>query len=524
MERALFYGLLVVASVPLVSFRYFPSEDGPAHVANAALLTMAPGSTGAEYFRVDLSHGTNLLADVVLACLLTFLSAALADKAIALLLLVAVPLSVRWCLRQIDPRAVGLSILAIPLGTGFLLYFGFYNFLLGVVLSFVALGYWLKRMRPAPSGRAAGPVFVGLAILVYVSHPLPFLALLLMLGAALLDETLAARSRGGRATRPFASFPVPVVLGLLIPLGFLVASRVGQGAEIGYTRSFGMRVLAFPVDPVLALTMLEIPFVVMSIFAIAMLGFLALKYCREDLRRSPGFPLAVVTLLLVYFFGPDSVGEGSVILPRTELYLLVLVLFAAASLSLPRWATTVAVVLGSVATIGLAMVRYPAHAEHDAEIREYLSGAPVVKPGSTVLPLWAVDLESGLKPGGRRVRPLIERAGYLTADRGVVDLHHFPGYLTIFPIQFAPGYGILESGRDDRRSFRLGADLVDVQHYERLGHGRIDYVWLWGRVAADTMLRAEPLSRQLFQILEDDYDLVYRSEARGFLEVYARAD
>lgn len=531
MERTLFAGLLAVAAIPLLAFGYFPSEDGPAHVANATVLFSSPASITAEYYDIDVSSGTNLLADVLLAGMLTFLSAAVADRAMALLLLVAMPLSVRWCLRQIDPDAAWMSILVIPLGGGFLLYFGLYSFLLGAILSFVGFGFWLKLIRSVPRDRIAGAAFVGIAPLVYLSHPLPFLALLLLVGATILDAALTrARTRGGRIIG--ASAPLLLSGALLavavVTIVFHLVFGAGRSMDIGYSRSFVTRIAAFPLDPVLALTALEIPFALMSTGAIALIGGVALVRGWASASKAPGFPLAVLALGIIYFLGPDSVGEGSMILPRTELYLLVLMLFAAAGQRLPRRAATTAIALTSLATLGLTVVRFPVHSEEDALIREYLSGADAVAPGSTVLPLWATEQTSSSGAVGRRVRPLIERAGYLASGRGAVDLHHFPGHLTIFPIRFAPGYGIgmpsSAVGETDRDSFELGPHVVDLENYETSGPGRVDYVWLWGRVSADSARMAQPRTRQILRFLENHYDLVHVSSPGGLLEVYARAD
>lgn len=523
-ERALFAALLAVATIPLLAFGYFPSEDGPAHVANAALLFSSPASLAAEYYEIDLSSGTNLLADLLLAGLLTSLSAALADRTMALLLLVGLPLSVRWCLRQVDRDAAWMSILSIPFGTGFLLYFGFYNFLLGVVLSFVAFGFWLRLLRPSRHP-VVGIAFAGTAALAYLSHPFPVLALLLLIGATLIDRTaVRLQTRPAMGIRNF----IPLLGGSLavaVAAAFVVVLSLGgsQGFDIRYTRSLSTRIAAFPLDAVLSLTVLEIPFVLMCFGAIALLGVALVLGGRGRLSKAPGLFLAIVVLVVLYLFGPDAIGEGALILPRIALYLPVVVLLASAGCRVSPRLAAAAIALASVSVVGLTVVRFSVHGEEDGRIREYLSGARVVEPGSTVLPLWAVDL-SGSDDVGRRVRPLIERAGYLVPELGAVDLHHFPGHLKIFTVRFAPGYAMGNPASETGgRSFQLGPDVVDPERYQEAGPGRIDYVWLWGRAIADSASISHPRARKVLRYIEDNYRLVHVSSPEGLLEVYQRA-
>lgn len=522
----LLLGLLFVAAAPFLLFHYVPVEDGPAHVANGAILSNHGSAAFSEYFDIDFSQGTNLLADLLMGGLLAFLSAALADKAMALFLVAGIPLAARWCLRLLDPDAAWMAILVIPLSGGFLLYFGFYNFLLGVALSLFAFGFWLKHIRSGRAGARAWAGLAGLFFLVFLSHPLPFLALLLMLAAAVLDEWLNVGQRGTASLRMLAPGVLPIVTASVIPLLLLVGFGAERSTAIGYSRAFLVRILAFPLDPVQALTYAEIPFVLVYMVVVGLLGLVALLRWRNGVPRAPGFPIAVLLLFLLYFFGPDSVGKGSFILPRTELYLVVLLLFAAARQSIPRSVRTTSVVLGSVAIAGLAIVRLPVHSQIDAEIREYLSGTPVLRPGSTVLPLWGVEHERGFGAGGQRMQPLRERAGYLTAMRGAVDLRHFPGYEDIFPINFAPGYGIKEYApvADRYRDlFDLGPYVLDLAEYDRSGNGRIDYVWLWNRAATDSAVLAEPRSVQVLRQLQEHFDLVHVSSG-GRLEVFARKE
>lgn len=517
-ERVLFWSLLALSALPTLIFEYFPSQDGPAHVGNGAVISHSGSPIFAEYFEVALSQGTNLLADMGLAGLLPFVSAPLADKVMALLLLVGLPLAVRFCLRQLDPVAAWLSILAIPLGAGLFVYYGFYNFLLGVIASFFAFGFWLRRMKPGRARPADWVVFTLLIALVYLSHPLPLLALLVMVGAAITDE-VHTESGWTSFTSLFLRRFAPVLLVAVIPLGSLIAFGSSRSTEILYVGSPVGRLAKFLFAPIMALSGSEIPFAVLPAAAIGLLCATILRHDRRAIKEAFGFLIAVGVLAGLYFMVPNAIGEGTLIPPRVALYLVVFALFWLAGRHTPPWAKVTALVVGSVAVAGLAVVRIPIHADLNAEIAEYLSGQTVVEPGSTVLPLWGVEPQAA---AGGRVVPR-HMSAYLMATGEIVDLHHFVAQLSISPVRFRNGYRLrdLSPSSDFGDLLILGPDLVDFDEYVSNGPGRIDYIWMWRQADADPATRREPSVQALSRLLDDDYELLFVS-SRGLLEVYGQ--
>jgi hypothetical protein len=358
-------------------------------------------------------------------------------------------------------------------------------------------------------------VFALLMGLTYVSHPLPLLALLLLIGAAVADELFEQADRS-RFIRRFAWRVGPVFVVALIPLALLVAFGSSRDTDIAYYGSPIGRLARLLFDPVLALTGAEIPFAVMFAMAAGLLGFTALFHSGRSSGSSPGFLAAIGILFVVYFAAPKEIGEGSIIPSRVALYIMLSGLFWLATQSAPRWVMVTAVVLGVVAVVGITVVRIPVHADLNTDIREYVSGQAVVDPNSTVLAVWGVEPE-----GGGRVAPRHPN-GYLMGDGELVDLGHFMGVLSISPVRFRDEFQMTEFlPPSNRRALILGPDLVDVGEFARRGPGRIDFIWLWDRAAAGVDVADEPAVERLFALLEDDYDLAFVS-ARGLLEVYER--
>lgn len=522
-ERLVFYGLLMVSLILVLVFEHLPTEDGPLHVANAAVFLHSEEPVFDEHYEFDLVLVPNMLADLGLAAMLTVMSPALALKLVGFLLAAGFPLAVRWWLGALNPQMVWLATLSIPLAQGRLFYFGFLNFSLGVVLVVLTAGFWLHFIR----GRSGGKLrWVGLTLLialVYLSHPMPFLALLLILGASVLDDALRAREERGAFWSALVRGLAPVLAVSAVPMVLLILFAGGQESSIGYSTSLVDRVLALPVYVVAGLSEYEIPFAALSSLSIAFVAVMTLRKGGVPMRKSPAFLIATGLLIVIYLLVPDTIGEGSVILPRVALFATTLGLFWLARRSVPSWARLAALVATAVVVLGLAVVRLPFHAQLSENISEYLSGEVVLDPGSTVVPLWMTEaVARGPGDGRPFVLPLIELAGTFMASGDVVDLHHLPGSLDIFPFRFSPGFDIratAEEGGD--YPFQFGPGMVDIERFEEQGGARVDFIWLWGRSEADPALLGSERSQRVLALLETEFDLVFTSEG-GLLEVYAR--
>ena len=522
-ERLVFYGLLICSLIPVLAFEHLPIEDGPMHVANAAVYLYSEEAVFAEYYDFDLTPIPNLLADLVLAVMVTVMPPALALKLFGLFLAAGFPLAVRWCLKALNPHMVWLGTLSIPLAQGRLFYFGLLNFLLGVVLAFFSVGIWLHYIR----GRERHNLrWVALALMfafVYLSHPLPFLALSLIIWASIVSDALRASEQGEAFWRGLSRRLIPFLAVSAVPLGMLILVAGGEASSVQYSSSFVERIIYFPVHVVTGLTVYETPFAALSSFSIALVAVMSVWKGRAPVRSSPGFLIAVGVMVVIYFLGPDTIAYGGAVRMRVLMVATAVGLLWLGCRTVPYWVRFAALAATAVVILGLMGLRLPLLSQWNEDSAEYLSGSVVLEPGSTVLPLWVSDAGVRGPDGGRPlVLPLIELAGSLTSSGLVVDLHHLPASLGAFPFRFAPGYDIRQTaGEGAGFEFQFGPEMVDIEQYEEQGGARVDYVWLWGRSEADPALSDSERAQRVLALLETDFDLVFTSE-EGHLEVYAR--
>ena len=171
LEPVAFGIVLALHLVPVWTVHYFPTQDGPAHVYNTAqFLTLLAGDP--LLLRDDATNlhpFPNWTTTVLYAGFLRIVSAVTAEKFVVSLYVLGLPLSARYLLTGRRAGAGWLGWLTLPLVYNDFLHRGFYNFLLGIVVMCLVVGYWLRhRSRPSPARLAT---FCALATLLYFLPP-----------------------------------------------------------------------------------------------------------------------------------------------------------------------------------------------------------------------------------------------------------------------------------------------------------------------------------------------------------------
>lgn len=524
-EPWLFWGLLGVSVLPVVLFGHFPSEDGPLHLANASAYLNSASPVFAEYFDYRSSLIPNLSADYLLAGLLLVGDADFAMRTMVLSLAVGTPLAIRWTIREVRADMVWLAILSIPLVQGRLMYKAYANFQLGMALLVVAVGIYLRILRRRPQRFGRWLALFVLVTLVYLSHALAFVLLVLFLSAALLDAMLHSRRGGNGSLKTLSRNVAPLAAVLVVPIVLYLRFQFTQTGTMSFTTNPVTRILNLPFFAVAFFS--EIVFAVLSALLLGVLLVFALRIKRSDERfQAPGFLIAAAILLVVYLAVPDVIGDGGDILFRLPILGGIALILWLSHGSFPRKVTVAVVGLAAVAIVGTTATRLSVIPELDNDMSEYLSGRDAVQGPATILPLFMSeeDLAVGVPETGRSINHLVELAGQLTVDGDLVDLHHLTPALDIVNFEFAAGMNIRDTAPESacpRASclFVVGPEMVDPFAFEESGQGRVDYIWLWGRSYTDPSAVSSTRARRIMNNIEAEYELIHVSD-EGRLEVY----
>jgi hypothetical protein len=522
-DALLFYALLALLLVPLWAFRFFPSQDGPAHLESAAILR--------DYHRPDRSllprvytisdhFDPNWLGHLVLLGLMTVLPPLAAEKVLLTGYVVLLPLGLRYALDGVRAGAGWLAVLAFPIVPNFLYHMGFYNFCYSLALFCFVVGYYLRHHERF--GVRQTLILGALALLTYFCHIVGVAAAMLAVGVLALAWRPANEPLLGRLLKPALAFLPVVVLG---------AAFVGrQGTAAGwFTDPLTLWEYLSSLEMLVSYINAERLLTGLLFWGLAALTFIVLwaRWRSRSFGRADWLLAVAGVILFGYFISPTALSGGSYIKPRLALLtLLALVLWLGSFPFGPRLKRTVQAV-ATLISVGLLALHVAAFAAFNDYLTEYVSVEPHLEANRTLLPL---PFAHGLRTGDPRtdnakVGVFRHAAGYLAARAGVIDLENYEGHSGYFPVDYRPEVDPYVQLNPEHVGEDVGLQAeppeVDFLKYPERTGLPVDYVLLWD-VRPD--LKDTPAGKAIFAQLAGRYELTFTSSPRGLLQLWRRKD
>jgi hypothetical protein len=522
--------LLLLHVAPLWWFPYFPSQDGPAHLENATILREfgRPDITRwHDFYTINPYPEPNWVTHLVLAGLLFVVPALIAEKVLLTGYLVLLPFSVRYALHAVRPGSEFLALLSLPLLHNLFYHMGFYNFCYSLPVFFYVVGYWMRHQDRFTLRNAL--VLALLALLLYFCHLVSLVTAcvaiallatwLTLLDVRGQDRGVLGRAVWSRVVLPGCAF-VPAVLLTLLFLG----RRGGpSGQAMSWTELWvGLRSL----EALVSYNRWEgmVSTCLALFFTGGAVGLLLVRLRSRRVGPWDGWLLVAAAYAVLYFLAPAEASGGMYINLRLNLFpfFALLLWFGTQTFSVRSKRMIESVATGAcLLTLGLHVAAY---AELNDYLQEYLSGMELIEPNTRLLPLCFAP--NGRGPDGEnltyRVGPFRHAAGYLAAERRLVDLDNYEANSGYFPLRFRPEVEpYIHMGKDRRLpGFGLEAvpPCVDFLDYPTNTGQEVDYVLIW---AVSDDLRKHPCTASIYEQLDKGgFKLIHTSPQRGLLQLY----
>ncbi|HEV2853593.1 MAG TPA: hypothetical protein VHC97_12385 [Thermoanaerobaculia bacterium] len=511
-ESLLFGSLLILHLAPIWLLPFIPTQDGPGHQALAFILRHYDRPEAGilrEYYLPNREALPNWFFFFLMSKVLGFVSVPMAEKILLTAYVLLLPLSVRYALRTIDPRAGFLAALSFPFLYNFLFQMGFFNFCFSLAAFFFTLGYWLRSPERMTPVRTAGLAL--LILWVYLCHPVT----LVVTVAALLTlagwRTLLAFRREGLVPsfRKWLFGPILASLPALLLTAVFVGRRTG--AAILFPPLWGKVIHLAALHSLASVDRWTVPLAVVFAF---LFYAVAVSCLRARGRRPPeagdGLLLVLGVLLVAYFTAPSDLAGGGLIDHRLNLFPFLVLILWFGTFEYPavqRRRIQAAATGTALAFLGLFVWKW---IEIDDCLDEVLAAGRWIEPDHTVL--FLSYAHQGETPAGGKLvfrsSPFVHAGGYLAARKRLVDLSLYEANENYFPIYFEPR----RSPYAHLASARLGIELqpprVDLLGYPGRTGGRVDYVLLWGLRDGR---RSEPAVREVLRQLAAAYEPVHVS-------------
>lgn len=519
-EKAFFIVLLVCHLLPIWVFPFTPTQDGPDHQALTHILREYDKPEAGllrQYYELNEEALPNWFIFFVMGDALGFLPVPWAEKILLTAYVLLLPLSVRYALRAIDPRAGFLAVLVFPFTFTFFFHMGFFNFCFSVVAFFFAVGYWLRHGERMGILRTAGLAL--LVLWVYFCHPSTLVVTVTVLLAlagwrVLLDLRAGPDRRLWPGVRRWLIAPVLAC----VPAVALMASFVGPRADSPIAM-MPLKIKAISLATLHSLASLSY-WTVFPAFVLAILFWVVIALClRERLRQGQalkvedGLLLTVCGLVIAFFIAPDQLSSGGFINDRLLLfpYLTAILWFSTFRHSVRRRLAI------QVATAGIALTLLGMLASKYAEINRDLAG--IVAAGEHIEPdhtfLFLSYAHQGMGDRGTmpsfRTSPFLHAGGYIGARKRLADLSLYQAHADFFPLYYRRLMNPYRRLRTREGSIESRPPVVDLLSYPMKtgGRGRVDYVLVWGLSREREDKRKV---RMVLDQLEAEYDLIHSVE------------
>lgn len=481
--------LIAVHLIPIWTFQYFPTQDGPSHLETAYILLnyFDPQSSYRLFYDLTIEAVPNWIGHFIMLLSMFVLPPLMAQQFFLTVYVVVFILSIGYFLKSVGRDKIFFILFAFPLIYHSLLQLGFYNYSFGFPVTFFVVGYWYRR-KDRWNEREFLMVTGFLLILLYFCHMVPYvvaLCALVILGAFHYRKAI------------YKIFPLILSFVPSLILAFYYIHTRGHGHS-----SFGAGRLKYflQMETLMCFTPKELDVTrglgMLYLFFMAYTAIRVLK--RSGTADSPkdrfpyDFLILTVFMTVLYFVIFDGVSLGQAIPCRLNFYPFVFILPCFANLiSKPVKVTVAAALIGlSLAHLAILM---PIYRNFDRDMKVYTSALPFVGKNETIFSLSFYDTG--------RVGIYRHAAGYYTVGRGAVGLSNYEANQGYFPLGFKPGMDPYQSiGDFENKPFEAKPGKYPKP---------VDNILLWN-APTDLALRAW---------IEQNYKLAY---AQGMVQLYKR--
>jgi len=486
---------------------YLPTQDGAPHLYMATALRWIaedPSSIFATYFQSNRGHQPNLFIFAALAGLLEIFDPAVAEKILASLYLVALPLSAMFTARMARGNSGLAALLVLPVGLSFTFMMGFYNYSFSAVVFVFGLGIWLWCEKAPGFARFSALMLV--AVAAFFCHIFGAAALLLVAGTGTAWRLAVGVSQDRPAnmgTRLVAIVQAWIRRGWPLALAFaptllliLEFASTRSGVSGGVDHLWFERIIMLAgFSFVSALDRLDAVFAAGYAIIVALAGYFMFRQRAQLPIPAAMLGFSTISFIALFLLMPMQMSGSSYVIERLLPFIYLTGVLAFALTPVARRFSTMAIVALAVLGSVLPITRgYQFHSIdqrlsplHDLDTR--------LKSGHTLL---AVRIDSFDRPDFKwrmayRIDPVVHASMRLATTARLVDLKVSQANGLEAPMTYRQGRNPfwhlpanLPQSPDKmfwrHLNYRLGdpAPDLDFAGYEAKTGGRVDYLILWG--------------------------------------------
>jgi len=381
----LFYILLLLHLFVVIEPSAFVSHDGPSHLYNAHILNELLFSDNSIYHNYHAINPNwlqpNLSGYVLLCFFQLFLPFLWAEKLTVACYMLLMALGFRAYLKVSVADWSWKSVLIFPFLLNAVLFWGFYNFLLGLGLFFCMIAVY-EKYRPNFKWNHL-IVLVLLSLAVVYSHALVFIFGVIYIGVRELISIYSSAKNAGASILSSLKRSLFMFPGGALLLVYFLNKHEEQDGFLHYDFVSRLDRINFKIESLSFAGYSEGSFVVPMYAVFIILSIMRTVQLTKAKKWKPhhhGF--LVVFFILAVLFTPDAASGGSIIVLRLNLMFFLFWLVWIAGMSLNKWSRGL-LIFYSLCTIGLLNTRYLLIKTASLQCEHIIRASePIMKPGT----------------------------------------------------------------------------------------------------------------------------------------------
>ncbi len=357
----LFYATVFIYLVIVLIPYAFVTHDGPSHLYNSHIINELLFSDTSIYqkfhaFNPDWAQ-PNLSGYIILCLLQLIVPFLMAEKIMIALYVLIFSFGFKFYLKQITIYSDWYCLLVFPFLLNAVLFLGFYNFLIGLALSFWLIGLFEKYKKNLTGFRIIQLLF--LSLLIYYSHALVFILCGLYVAIQIIIEWINGGNRNKYTLIIYFKSILVFIPGVFLFIIYLIQQKSAQ-IEYGKTYSALNRLsqLWFEMGSINFTGYSERNYT--KIFYIILIILAVIKLYQDFVKKKNIFNVTFIVFLsyiLLFLFIPDNAAGGGIITLRLNLMFFLFWIVWVSDVSLTKF-TKVLILICYLINIALLNLRW----------------------------------------------------------------------------------------------------------------------------------------------------------------------
>lgn len=537
-EEIILFSVLIIAHIALVwLFKYFPTQDGPAHVYNSSLILQLNHpvyDVFREYLTVNFRLDPTWFSHLLLSALLAVFPFLTAEKILVSIYVLLLPLAARYTLGVIRQESKFLAILFFPFIFNYLLHMGFYAFSMSLPIALFTIGFWIKHQDHLSLKNIV--LLALLSTILYFNHLVSFAMTCLIIavlfsGSFLLDMWASIQnhlsdlrsvchSAAFKALKTLAAFSIAAVLAALFVFSRETQHAAGQPLVPRFSDFVHvMSIVSYDHREIWFSSALMVFLIAISFY------FFIRNVEKGGFNRQDLLLVVCAACFLFYLKVPQTelvsehgLAGGLFMDYRVSFYPYFMLMFWLGTQTFSKPMRRTIQIFACMIVIGLLGLNLKSHSKINDYLNEYTSVSYLIEPGSTLLPLESCD-DQWQMAYKNRIAPLLHASAYIATERAVLSLRNYEANMGYFP--FIYKYEKNPYRHIGKIECHLEPAPLDFRTYPERTGGRIDYILVW--LGKEVNVNHDNL-KSIYRQLESDFELIYQSPQRGWIELYRRVD